>query len=326
MLTWPHKNTDWVSNLATVEPVFKQIVREISLREQVVIICQNNTHREHIQRLLDSAEIIEKCIFCYADSNDVWARDHGPITVSDSSSLKMLDFQFNGWGDKYAFDLDNAINQQMAADGLFSAEYEAVPFILEGGSIETDGKGTLLTTEHCLLSPKRNPQFSIETLTSQLKTYLGTDNILWLKHGQLSGDDTDGHIDTLARFCNETTIAYCSCKPTDEHYNELKAMEDELKTMKNSHGNTYQLIDLPLPDPVYDDDGKRLPATYANFLIINQAVLVPVYNDPQDQPVLDKLSSVFTDRQVIGINCLPIIEQYGSLHCLTMQLPLGVLA
>ena len=326
MLTWPHENTDWASNLTEVELVYKEIVKEISLREQVLIVCQNESHQQHIKSALNSNEIISQCRFGFAGSNDSWARDHGPITVRSVDGLKLLDFQFNGWGQKFKADLDNAINQQLAATGIFSAELVDAAFVLEGGSIETDGNGTLLTTENCLLSAKRNPGFSIDIWNEKLQHYFGSKNILWLKHGHLMGDDTDSHIDTLARFCNETTIAYCSCKPEDEHYEDLKAMENELRSMRNINGEAYNLIDLPLPDAIYDEDGVRLPATYANFLIINQAVLVPVYNDDQDDFILQKLSAIFKDRDVIGINCLPIIKQCGSLHCLTMQLPTGVLA
>ena len=326
MLTWPHENTDWAGNLIEVEIVYKTIVKEISQREQVLIVCQDNAHQQHIKSVLSSTEIISKCLFRFAESNDSWARDHGPVTVRSREGLKLLDFQFNGWGQKFKFDLDNAINQQLAATGVFSTELEEVPFVLEGGSIETDGNGTLLTTEKCLLSPERNPDFSVASWNKKLQHYFGTDNILWLKHGHLVGDDTDSHIDTLARFCNPSTIAYSSCQPEDEHYQDLKAMENELRAMKNINGEAYDLVDLPLPSPVYDEDGSRLPATYANFLIINQAVLLPVYNDAQDEFIVQRLSAVFKDREVIGINCLPIIKQYGSLHCLTMQLPVGVLA
>ncbi|MCW8855595.1 MAG: agmatine deiminase family protein [Gammaproteobacteria bacterium] len=324
MLTWPHKNTDWASNLTDVELVYKELVKEISSREKVLIVCQDISHQQHIKSVINSDEIISQCQFSIARSDDSWARDHGPITVNSANGLRLLNFQFNGWGNKYKSSLDNAINQTLATTSIFSSELVDVPFVLEGGSIETDGNGSLLTTENCLLSASRNPDFSIETWNKKLQQYFGTENILWLKHGHLAGDDTDSHIDTLARFCNQTTIAYCSCKPDDEHYPALKAMEAELREMKNTKGDAYHLIDLPLPDAIYDD-GNRLPATYANFLIINKAVLVPVYNDPQDELILEKLSAIFTDREVIGINCLPIIKQYGSLHCLTMQLPAGAL-
>lgn len=325
MLTWPHLNSDWADNLAEVELVYREIVKEISYREQVLIVCQDKSHQKHIESVLDSTEIITRCRFALADSNDSWARDHGPLTVSSPQGLKLLDFQFNGWGEKYKYDLDNAINHRLSSESLFQAELESAPFVLEGGSIETDGNGSLLTTQSCLLSEKRNPGFSIATWNTKLEHYFGTKNVLWLKHGHLMGDDTDGHIDTLARFCNEMTIAYCSCKAEDEHYDELKAMEDELRLLKNINGEAYQLVELPLPSAIYNNDGNRLPATYANFLIINKAVLVPIYDDDQDPLILQKLSAIFKDREVIGINCLPIIKQYGSLHCLTMQLPAGVL-
>jgi len=201
---------------------------------------------------------------------------------------------------------------------------DSSPLILEGGSIDTDGRGSLLTTERCLLSDTRNPGYSKAQLEQQLGELLGVQRILWLQHGALAGDDTDSHIDTLARFCNASTIVYCQCEdPADPHYDELQRMQQELSRFSDADGRPYQLVPLPLPAPIYDaDDGHRLPATYANFLIINDAVLVPVYNDRHDQRALDTLADLFPDRRVIGINCLPVIRQHGSL----MQLPEGAIA
>jgi len=199
-------------------------------------------------------------------------------------------------------------------------------FILEGGSIESDGKGTILTTSECLLSERRNTQFSKTQIEDYLKPTLGAHRILWLNHGYLSGDDTDSHIDTLARFCNENTIAYVKCTdPEDEHFEVLSKMELELKTFTTNEGAPYNLLALPMADPIFFEN-ERLPATYANFLIINGAVLLPYYGSKKDQEAQQILQSAFPDREVIGINCTSLTKQHGSLHCVTMQYPEGVLS
>ncbi|MFL6647021.1 MAG: agmatine/peptidylarginine deiminase, partial [Sulfurifustaceae bacterium] len=239
----------------------------------------------------------------------------------------LLDFQFNGWGGKYAHDLDNLITRRLhEGDAFGSTSLETIDLILEGGAVEVDGSGTLLTTSRCLLAPTRNPRLAREAIEQELRDWLGLNRILWLEHGALEGDDTDSHIDTLARFCDARTIAYVTCDdPSDTHYRELKAMEAELKAFRAADGSPYRLVPLPWPRAQYDED-RRLPATYANFLIINGAVLVPTYRDPADAVALRRLGECFPGREIVGIDCLPAIAQNGSLHCLTMQLPEGVLS
>lgn len=326
-LTWPHPHGDWASRLARVEPVFCAIAREISLREKVLIACFDEGHQRHIADQLTRAGIDPSQVrLAIAASNDTWARDHGPITVLQNGQPRLLDFQFNGWGGKYRAELDNRITQTLHAAGMFGeTPMSEVELVLEGGSIDVDGLGTLLTTSRCLLAPTRNPGLSRAELESQLARQLGIRRTLWLEHGYLAGDDTDSHVDTLARFCDPHTIAYVRCTdPRDEHYVELKHMEDELRALRTATGETYRLVPLPWPAARYDEEGRRLPATYANFLIINGAVLVPTYEDPNDQAALDALASCFPDRAIVAVPCLPLIYQYGSLHCVTMQLPAGV--
>ena len=328
MLTWPHRHGDWAPRLARVEPVFVAIAREIARRERVLIVCYDTAHRAHIERLLrDGSVDLSRVVLPIAPSNDTWARDHGPITVMCRDEPLLLDFGFNGWGGKYGAALDDAITRRLYDAGTFGdTPLQTVQMILEGGSIEVDGCGTLLTTRRCLLAPTRNPTLDAAALERELKQLLGLNRILWLDHGYLAGDDTDSHIDTLARYCDAHTIAYVACDDAhDAHYAELKAMEAELQNLRAADGNPYRLVALPWPRAAYDADGKRLPATYANFLIINGAVLVPTYEDPADTIALARLRECFPDREVIGVNCRPVIEQYGSLHCLTMQLPAGVL-
>ena len=269
-----------------------------------------------------------RIIFREMATNDTWARDHGGITVFDQGEPAVYDFVFNGWGMKYVANLDNLITRNLAMQGTFADGIPIInmqPFILEGGSIESDGKGTLLTTVECLSSVNRNEYLQKEELEAYLKDVFGFERILWLENGYLAGDDTDSHVDTLARFCSEDTIAYVQCTDeSDEHFEELQAMEQELLAFKQADGRPYRLIALPMADPVVWE-GERLPATYANFLIINGAVLLPYYNSPKDELAKDALQQVFPDREIIGINCLPLIKQHGSLHCVTMQYPEGVI-
>lgn len=327
MLTWPHPGGDWAQRLADVEHVFATIAREIVRRERVLIACYDPAHGAHVEAMLGAAEVdTARVILKIAPSNDTWARDHGPITVLCRGQPVLLDFGFNGWGGKYPHDLDNRITRRLHETGAFGRiPLETLDMILEGGSIEADGSGTLLTTTRCLLAPSRNPGLSKQQLGQELSEWLGLNRILWLEHGRLEGDDTDSHIDTLARFCDSRTIAYVACDdPHDAHYRDLKAMEEQLKSFRAADGSPYRLVPLPWPGARYDGE-RRLPATYANFLIINEAVLVPTYRDPADSVALERLKQCFSNRDVIGIDCLPLIAQYGSLHCLTMQLPAAVL-
>lgn len=329
MLTWPHMHGDWAARLEMVQPTFDAIAREVSRREKVLIVCYDSKHRAHIeQRLRNAGADMARVILQIAPSNDTWARDHGPITVKCGDELLLLDFGFNGWGGKYGYAADNEISRRLYTLETFGdVPMQTVAMILEGGSIEVDGAGTLLTTSRCLLAPTRNPGLTREKIEAELKQLLGLTRILWLGHGHLEGDDTDAHIDTLARYCDANTIAYVACDdPSDAHYTELKEMERELQSFTAANGAPYKLVPLPWPRARFDEDGRRLPATYANFLIINGAVLVPTYQDPADAVALARLRECFPQHEVIAIDCLPLVYQYGSLHCVTMQLPKGVLA
>ena len=318
--TFPHQKSDWKDTYEDVVPCFVEIIETTAKFQQVLVVC------EDLHQTKSYFSTTENLSFFEIDSNDTWARDHGGITVEKDGKLHILDFEFNGWGKKFAADLDNQITSQLISKGVFSGvSSETIDFVLEGGAIESDGEGTLLTTSACLLTDTRNPQFGRQQIEEELNSFFGLERVLWLDHGYLAGDDTDSHVDTLARLCNPTTIAYVQCNdPKDEHFEELQAMEAQLKTFKTKDGQPYKLVALPMADACYDEEGDRMPATYANFLICNGAVLVPIYNVPQDQEALEILKEVFPDREVIGINCLPLIQQHGSLHCITMQYPEGV--
>lgn len=323
-LTWPRPNGDFAEHFEAVEKNFIAIAVAIS-RYQTVIIGRDGDTASLEAQLLAAGAVKERLQIQQVRSNDVWARDHGPITVFRDGKPVHLDFIFNGWGGKFEAGLDNQITRALAQQGVWSAPVETLDFVLEGGGIESDGLGTLLTTERCLLAPTRNPQFNKAQIEQKLKNWFGVSRVLWLKHGDLLGDDTDGHIDTIARFCDAQTIAYQACDDrADAHYEDLKAMEAELQALRQPNGQPYKLVPLPLPAAIHDEDGKRLPAGYPNFLILNGAVLVPLYGDAKNDPVtLERLRPCFPGREVIGVDCRALINQYGSLHCVTMQIPVS---
>jgi agmatine deiminase len=327
MLTWPRSDVEWNPDYASAERCHTTIVKEISLREPVIITCMDEGHAERIRGYVrDAGGRVDRLQLFTFPSNDAWARDHGPITALKDGELVLLDFVFNGWGGKYPHAEDNKLSKRLQAAGAFGAiPMESIELVLEGGSIEVDGEGTLLTTESCLLNSNRNPGLTRADIEALLHKYLGVDRILWLKHGAIDGDDTDGHIDTLARLCDARTIAYQACDDrSDPHHQSLKAMEEELKTLRRRDGQPYVLVPLPWPQAVIDHTGRRLPATYANFLIVDGAVLVPTYNDPADAGALKALAGCFPGREIVGVPCRSLIYQYGSLHCVTMQFPRGV--
>ena len=323
MLTWPHKNTDWKATLKDVEPLYFKLAKEILKREHLIVVCGDAQQIDGITRVLNTYTNEGFSFFiCAADSDDTWARDHGPITILNNGQLTLLDFEFNAWGGKFSFSKDNLINSVLKnSAALTHYHYKKSPLVLEGGSIESNGVGVLLTTSECLLTPTRNPNHTKAQLEHDLKEQLGCHTVLWLDHGYLAGDDTDSHIDTLARFCAPDLICYIQCNDaSDEHYDALKKMEHQLHTFKQHNGQPYRLKALPMASAIFDG-GERIPATYANFLIINNAVLVPVYNVKEDKLALDTLKDCFPEREIIPINCCPLIKQHGSLHCITMQIP-----
>jgi agmatine deiminase len=325
LLSWPHESTDWRQHLKIVEPVFAEIIRNIS-RFESVLIASPEPERVSEKLILSGTDMGRVSIYAF-DSNDTWARDFGPIAVEADGSLMLMDFVFNGWGLKFPADLDNQISRRLYSGGAFKVPLCTSGFVLEGGSIESDGNGTLLTTSNCLLGPNRNPHLNKPEIEAELKKSLGANQVLWLHNGYLAGDDTDSHVDTLARLCPDNTILHVSCDDrSDEHYDAIDRMVRELAEFRTVDGKPYRLIPLPWPQARFDDDGQRLPATYANFLVINGAVLVPTYDDPGDDAAMNAVSRAYPDRQIIGVDCRPLILQHGSLHCVTMQLPKGTLS
>lgn len=340
-LTWPHELTDWAPILDEVYDCFIKMALEISKRENLLILAQKPDELWTLLESLDkfSEKELDRITILPCQNNDTWARDHAFLSClgieAGTSKRYLLDYQFNGWGMKFAANLDNQINKQLypsfnQEDNIYVNHLD---FVLEGGSIESDGKGTLLTTSSCLLAPNRNDSMTRADIEKRLLHDLQAKQLLWLDDGYLAGDDTDGHIDTLARLCPNDTIAYVSCSDTsDEHYEALKRMEKQLKSFRTIEGNPFRLVSLPMAPALFEESEdspsahpskkQRLPSTYANFLIINNAVLYPTYgNAVLDKEAGERIRQCFTGREIVGIDCRVLVRQHGSLHCCTMQYP-----
>lgn len=332
-LTWPHCDTEWYE-LEKVLECYVDIASQITRFEKLIIATRDiDECKSDIQRITAQKGItldMNKISFHQTALNDTWARDHCGISVYGDNGEKFIyDFVFNGWGLKFASNLDNQITKNLLFDGAFAEDVIGVdmrPYVLEGGSIDSDGCGTMLTTTECLCSINRNEYLSKEEIEDELKTAFGLDRILWLDYGAIIGDDTDSHVDTLARFCSVDTIAYVQCEDeSDPHYPELKKMEEQLMIFRTTEGQPYKLIPLPLPEPLYLDD-YRLPASYANFLIVNGGVLLPGSGSALDEVARERLQEAFPGREVVIIDCKALLSGHGSLHCVTMNYPDGYLA
>jgi agmatine/peptidylarginine deiminase len=323
LLAWPHAGTDWADRLSAVEQTYSALVAAIARFEPVLLCVADGTVERRALSCLDAAGVAPGRVrLLRVPYDDTWTRDTGPVTLLGTGGARLLDFRFTGWGGKFEAGRDDRLVEQLAASGLFGeAQRERVEFALEGGAIDTDGAGTLLTTWRCL--HERHPSATREQLGEALKASLRQDRVLWLEHGYIEGDDTDAHVDTLARFAAVDAIVYQACDdPEDPHHAELTAMGAELAALRTVDGRPYRLFPLPWPQPVLDD-GRRLAASYANFLIVNGAVLMPAYDDPADAAAAQVLARAFPDREVVPVPCRSLIWQNGSLHCVTMQLPEG---
>ncbi|HET7844531.1 MAG TPA: agmatine deiminase family protein [Xanthomonadales bacterium] len=327
LLAWPHAGTDWRGNLADVEQTYAALVAAISRFERALVCVAGAEVRERAQALLQAADAkSDRVSFVAIDYDDTWLRDSGPISLAGGARrFRLVDFRFTGWGGKFEASRDDALVATLHHAGLFGdAEHVRADWALEGGAIESDGEGTILTTWQCL--NHRHPHLDRDQLRTTLAGHLGAKRVLILEHGHLEGDDTDAHIDTLARFASPTCIVYQGCDdPTDSHFDELGRMADELRSLRRADGEPYELVALPWARPVHASDGRRLAASYANFLIVNGAVLMPAYGDAADGAAAKALAGAFAGREIVPVPCRPLIEQNGSLHCVTMQLPRGVL-
>ena len=326
LIAWPHAGTDWAERLAEVETTYVALGVAITRFQRLVIVVADAALEAHARAQLASAGAdLGRVRFVQAAYDDTWLRDSGPITLRDGAGFRLLDFRFTGWGGKYGASQDDALISQLVAAGVFKdAKHQRIDFALEGGGIETDGDGTLLTTWQCL--HERHPGLTRQEISWQLENALQQHRVLWLDHGALEGDDTDAHIDTLARFAARDAITYQDCDdPADSHYAGLKAMGAELAALRTADNKPYRLYPLPWARPIIDE-GRRLAASYANFLIINGAVLMPAYGDRMDAAAAVMLGNAFPNHAIVPVPCRPLIWQNGSLHCITMQLPAGLLA
>ena len=326
LIAWPHAETDWAERLGEVEETYIALVVAITRFQPVLVCVASDDVEAYARARLASARVdMGRVRFIGIDYDDTWLRDSGPITLRDGDGFRLLDFRFTGWGGKFEATRDDELVEGLVERDTFRADrHDSIDFALEGGAIETDGAGTLLTTWKCL--HERHPQASRGELDRRLSGWLHQDRVLWLDHGYLEGDDTDAHIDTLARFAAPDAIVYQGCNdPADSHYAELRAMAAELAALRTRDGQPYRLFELPWPEPVLDA-GRRLAASYANFLIVNGAVLMPAYDDPADSVAAGVLQQAFPDREIVQVPCRPLIWQNGSLHCITMQLPEGLVA
>lgn len=327
LLAWPHDDTDWASRLADVEATYIALVAAITRFQPVLLCVANEPVQARASELLSRAGINLAAIrFIRIEYDDTWLRDSGPITLlNDNGDAHFLDFCFTGWGGKFEASRDDALVSGLATRGVLRAQaVERIDFALEGGAIETDGRGTLLSTWRCLA--ERHGEDAREHVTRVLTQSLRQQRVLWLEHGYLEGDDTDAHIDTLARFAPDDAIVFQSCDdPSDSHYAELQSMADEIAALRTIDGRPYRLFPLPWAQPILDE-GRRLAASYANFLIIDGAVLMPAYGDAADDAAAAVLAQAYPDREIVQVPGRALIWQNGSLHCVTMQIPKGAIS
>ena len=321
IIAWPHVDTDWAPDLPSVNVCYVALATKIAERERLIILTP------YPDDIPDEVKVLDQVTVCRMATNDTWTRDYGPLSVDIEGMPVLLDFTFNAWGMKFAADRDNLVNSRLAQTGMFAAPMENHrDMVLEGGSVDTDGHGTVITTTACLLSDNRNPHMSKARIEQELLQRLGARKVLWLDHGTIPGDDTDCHIDTLARFANPETIVYATANPGDDNYEEMLAMERQLRTFSDADNRPYRLVPLPAAETLLDTEGEPMPATYANFLVTNHLLLVPTYgNSLADRQAIETLARLYPDRKVAGIDCRPLIAQHGSLHCATMQLAQGTL-
>ena len=323
-LSWPHKEASWPGKFGPVPRIFAKMVRHLADREEVHINVAGPAMEHEVRRVLaDEGAGSGNVFFHYNPTNDAWCRDHGPIFVQraegDRREQAIIDWGYNAWGGKYPpYDLDDVVPTRIGEELGIPVYHPGI--VMEGGSIDVNGRGSLLTTEACLLNPNRNPQLDRAGIESYLQAYLGVRHILWLGDG-IVGDDTDGHVDDLTRFVDPTTVVTAvEADVADENYEPLQANLERLRTMTDQDGRPLRVVPLPMPRPLYHED-QRLPASYANFYIANGIVLLPAYDPERDEQAAAVLSRVFPDREIVPIDCTDLVWGLGAFHCVTQQWP-----
>ena len=327
LLCFPHNGNDWPGKYGAIQWAFVEFIKKVTTFEEVILVVADENLKAKVIEMLEIAEVNLKAVsFIIHKTNRSWMRDSGPIIVKNGSKREALNFNFNGWAKYKNFQLDKFVPSKVAEAlklPLTQVIYNGKPVIVEGGAIETNGKGTLITSEECLMHPKiqvRNPDFTKADYEAVFKEYLGITNVIWLGNG-IEGDDTHGHIDDLCRFVNENTVV--TIVESDTKDSNYKPLQDNLKRLQNAKledGKPLNIIELPMPKRIIFD-GLVLPASYANFLILNNCVLVPTFNDAKDRIALNILAECFPNREIIGINAIDLIWGFGTLHCLSQQIP-----
>jgi agmatine/peptidylarginine deiminase len=326
LIAWPHADTDWAPRLPRIETAYTALAAAIARFEPLLICVADADVRQRAASQLAAAGVDARNLrFVEAAYDDTWLRDSGPLTLTGAARARLVDFRFTGWGGKFEGGRDDRLIEALAARGVFGdAEHRRIDWALEGGAIESDGRGTLLTTWRCL--HQRHPQMTREAMTERLQDGLAAQRVLWLDHGYLEGDDTDAHIDTLARFAPDDAIVFQTCDdPADPHYAELARMHEDIAALRTADGKPYRLYPLPWAQAIVDE-GRRLASSYANYLIVNGAVVMPAYGDAADDDAAKVIAAAHPGREVVRVDARPLIWQNGSVHCLTMQVPDGVLA
>ncbi|MFT5251778.1 MAG: agmatine deiminase [Flavobacteriales bacterium] len=327
LLCFPHNGNDWPGKYEAIQWAFVEFIKKVSLYETVFLVVADEKLKEKVSDMLERAKVDLKMVsFIIQKTNRSWMRDSGPIVIYNGKEREALNFNFNGWAKYKNYQLDKNVPATVASSlnlPLTPVMYKGKPVIVEGGAIDSNGRGTLLTSEECLLHPDiqvRNPGFTKEDYEAVFKEYLGITNVIWLGDG-IEGDDTHGHIDDLCRFVNEDTIVtIVETNPEDKNYAPL---QDNLKRLQNSkleNGKAPVIVALPMPKRL-DFEDLRLPASYANFLILNKCILMPTFNDANDRVALNILAACFLDREIIGISAIDLIWGFGTLHCLSQQIP-----
>lgn len=327
VLVWPHRHSDWAPTLEQVEPVYLELCKYIGRHQAIILIAYDDAHVQEVRDKLDEAGIdCERMSFAAIPTNDTWIRDYGPVCTGSGPRKLLLDFRFDGWGQQYRWQLDDAVNARLGSDLQIKAAYRRVDQVLEAGNIEMNTQGVLLSSRTCFGRGGSLADTEFAMLKRQLKGWLGCSQIHWLDGVRLAGDDTGGHVDTLARFCADDVIAYSACQnQRDPNHATLDRLSVQIGKINRQGDSRYELVPLPLPDPL-SLCGQQLPATYTNFLVTNHQVLVPVFHDQQDDFALRLLDELFPDREIIDIESQALISQRGGLHCAAMHIPEGFLS
>jgi agmatine/peptidylarginine deiminase len=322
ILAWPHEHSDWAPWIDQARQTYCQLITCINNNDTAVLLLVHADNIPDTQALLAKLDIkTPRTLIVSAEYNDTWTRDYAFLTCQTSTGNQPVEFVFNGWGQKFDANKDNQINKRVLAD-LCRLPIRSYELIAEGGALETNENGHLLSTSSCLYNPKRNGDIDYQTYQMMFRKSLNATTLTVLKHGELEGDDTDGHIDTLVRFTPNQGLVIQSAynRPQDSHYKSLNALITECREAFPQHA----IFELPLPS-VFNEDNERLPASYANFLINNGQILCPTYQQPEDNEALSVIQQAFPTHEIVAIDCLAIVQQFGSLHCITMQVPMGTL-